>query len=286
MILFLDTETTGLKNPSMLQYAYILCDNSLNCIESGRSYVKPRKKIEEEAIKIHKITKEKAQRLGCTTNSAIKHLSKLISMSDTIVGHNVEFDIDVICNDAKAVKNEELLFNLRTKKLFCTMKESTDLLRIDKGDGSYKFPTLSELYRRLFQHDFANAHDALSDVTATWKCYHELIRINYKRKICEQNIEDIRKKYEGLVSPEMFNEITKQTDQLITYSKNLLTKLSYDTCWIKELLVEETCNFITNGREKTGFQMGFILFEIKKGKKIISISANLTIEESVEFELG
>lgn len=285
MILFLDTETTGLKNPSMVQYAYILCDNSLNCIESGRSYVKPRKKIEEEAIRIHKITKEKAQKLGCTTKSALKHLSKLISMSDTIVGHNVEFDIDVICNDACAVNYGEILSQLETKTLLCTMKESTNLLRIDKGDGTYKFPKLTELYRYLFKHDFADAHDALSDVTATWKCYHELIRINYKKKICEQNIEDIRKYFEDKVSLKMFNEIINQTDQLITYSKNLLTKLSYNTYWIKEELVRETINFIVYGKTKNEFQIGFIHFVIKREMKRIEIRAKLNIEESVEFEL-
>lgn len=82
----------------------------------------------------------------------------------------------------------------------------------------------------------------------------------------------------------MFNEIINQTDQLITYSKNLLTKLSYNTYWIKEELVRETINFIVYGKAKSEFQIGFIHFVIKREMKRIEIRAKLNIEESVEFE--
>lgn len=286
MILFIDTETTGLNEPSMVQYGYILCDDSLNCVESGRKYVKPQKKIEESAIKVHGITNEKIKEIGCTTKVALKHLSKLFMMADLIVGHNVEFDMNVIQNDAHRVKDKEFMYQLQTKKFFCTMQESTNLLRIEKENGSFKYPKLTELYRYLFGHDFADAHDALSDITTTWKCYKELLRIDYRKKISELNIEDIRKSYEDKVSQEVFNEVVKQIDQLLTYSKHTLTKLSYDMNWIKEEIISESLFFLSKEKDESSQQIGMINFLIKRKQKKINISMNLNIEESVEFEIA
>ena len=38
----------------------------------------------------------------------------------------------------------------------------------------YKWPTLSELYRILYNSEYENAHNALSDVMATYFCMKKL----------------------------------------------------------------------------------------------------------------
>lgn len=69
--------------------------------------------------------------------------------------------------------------NLYKKESYCTMKRTTDLVGIPKGHGGgNKYPKLSELYRFLFDEDFENAHDAMADVTATAKCFQEIMKRN------------------------------------------------------------------------------------------------------------
>lgn len=60
-----------------------------------------------------------------------------------------------------------------TKRSFCTMQASTNYCRIP-GKYGFKYPKLQELHRKLFGCDFDNAHDALSDIRATEKCFWEM----------------------------------------------------------------------------------------------------------------
>jgi len=43
--------------------------------------------------------------------------------------------------------------------------------------GNFKWPTLEELYLKLFNEKFDAAHNAIADVQATARCFFELIRI-------------------------------------------------------------------------------------------------------------
>lgn len=53
------------------------------------------------------------------------------------------------------------------------MQNSTNYCRIP-GNYGYKWPTLSELHKKLFGRDFLNAHDAFADIDATEKCFWEM----------------------------------------------------------------------------------------------------------------
>jgi len=53
------------------------------------------------------------------------------------------------------------------------MKSSVNYCQIP-GDYGYKWPKLAELYRILFKEDFADAHNAATDIKATAKCFWRL----------------------------------------------------------------------------------------------------------------
>ena len=55
------------------------------------------------------------------------------------------------------------------------MESSTDYCKIPRYNG-YKWPTLPELYFRLFERGFEEAHNAKVDVTACAECFFELKR--------------------------------------------------------------------------------------------------------------
>ena len=61
----------------------------------------------------------------------------------------------------------------------CTKEESTEFCALPGGrGGKFKWPTLDELYNKLFQEGFDEAHNAAADVAATARCFLELLRLD------------------------------------------------------------------------------------------------------------
>lgn len=69
--------------------------------------------------------------------------------------------------------------SLVSKKTICTKERSTSYCAIPSPNGfnDYKWPTLSELHRKLFGTDFENSHSAFADVNATVKCFWEMKKL-------------------------------------------------------------------------------------------------------------
>jgi hypothetical protein len=57
------------------------------------------------------------------------------------------------------------------------MEKTTNFCAI-QGPYGYKWPKLSELYFKLFQSNFEEAHNAAADIKATAKCFWELKKLN------------------------------------------------------------------------------------------------------------
>lgn len=53
------------------------------------------------------------------------------------------------------------------------MESSTDYCKLP-GPYGYKWPSLSELHYKLFNHNFEEAHNANIDVKACAKCFFKL----------------------------------------------------------------------------------------------------------------
>ncbi len=187
LFVFFDTETTGLpKNwkapisdvnnwPRLVQLAYILTNNNGEVIEKGDYIVKPEGFIiPEESSKIHRITNEKANKEGKSIDFILKKFESIIKKVDYIVAHNMAFDEKIIRAEFFR-SNIETLFS--EKKKICTMEKTTNYCAIN-GPYGYKWPKLSELYYKLFERNFVEAHDAAIDIKATSECFWELKKRN------------------------------------------------------------------------------------------------------------
>ena len=166
-IVFLDTETASFYN-DVLQLAYIIYDNKGVLIKQVNSFVKNRLPS-SESIKIHGITHEKIKKDGIEFSTIIDELIKDISTCDTIVGHNIQYDLSSIQNDIRSyginiVKDGNPMFNIfENIKIIDTIKLAGKKIKLD------------ELYLNLFKKKFIGGHDALNDVIATKECYYKLI---------------------------------------------------------------------------------------------------------------
>jgi TPR repeat protein len=92
---------------------------------------------------------------------------------DVIVGHNIQYDVTVIlCEMYRLGLDTERLENLQQ---FCTMKYGVNVCGFDTKYGD-RYPSLQELYTKIFHQPFENAHDAYCDIKATADCFWELVR--------------------------------------------------------------------------------------------------------------
>jgi len=181
--LFFDVETTGLPRdytapvsrlqnwPRLVQIAWLLCDESENCLDGRSQIIKPAGfSIPKAAVRIHGITTERALNEGVPLSQALNEFSTAISRSDYVIAHNIGFDSKIV--GAEFIR-ENIQNRLFQTPHICTMKSSTDFCRLP-GPYGYKWPNLTELYSVLFDEPFAETHNALADVAACARCFFQL----------------------------------------------------------------------------------------------------------------
>ena len=187
----LDTETIGLPKKEkygglpiysdikkyddarMIQICWaVYCDNKLEKLCDY--YVKP-KGFKINNTHIHGITEEKCYKKGYNINQVLTEFSKDLASIDYIVGHNINFDYNIICSELYRSKFHKIIDMIQEKTMICTMRESISL----KVDGTLKATKLVKLYKYLFGKEFEKQHNAKYDVLATADIFKELV----KRKI-------------------------------------------------------------------------------------------------------
>jgi len=183
--LIFDTETTGLPKdwsaptsdidnwPRLVQLSTVLT-NGHDKVEYDFIIRPDGFEIPKEASDIHGVTTERAKKEGLGLGFVLGLFKVFVKSSDVIVAHNLDFDRKIVGAElhrlGSGVEFEALL---ATKKVYCTMKKSIS--------GNDKWPKLIELYQRLFNEDFGDAHNALGDARACERCYFELIKEEIKK---------------------------------------------------------------------------------------------------------
>lgn len=187
---FFDLETTGIpakganyrehfnEFPRVVSIAW-----KLRGSEAKYFIVRPEGyEIPEEATKIHGISTAQAIEWGRSFNEILKEFVRDFKGVDFIVNHNIYFDTSILkANALRAFGGEylEAVIDplLDKDKRIDTMRETVKFVGAKFQDGRPgKFPTLTELYEKLFANRF-NAHNALDDVLATEKCFYKLVEI-------------------------------------------------------------------------------------------------------------
>jgi DNA polymerase III epsilon subunit-like protein len=181
--LFFDTETTGLPRswnapvtaldnwPRLVQLAYMAYDGEGGLIAAVDAIIKPQGfTIPAEASRIHGITTERALAEGRDLGAVLRDFKALLDPARYLVAHNISFDEKIM--GAEFLRNG-LPDIPASKHKICTMHSTTEYCAIP-GPRGYKWPKLTELHRKLFNADFAEAHNAAADIAATAKCFWEL----------------------------------------------------------------------------------------------------------------
>jgi DNA polymerase III epsilon subunit-like protein len=183
LYLFFDTETTGLARnwkapvtdvanwPRIVQLAWVECDDAGAVIGQAEWIIRPDGyTIPLEASRIHGITMEIAFGTGVPIGQALAEFASAAAVHTIGVAHNLKFDESVLGAEFIRAGLNNPLAKL---KRICTMQVSTSYCRIE-GRYGFKWPTLEELHRHLFDEAPSAAHSASGDARACARCFFEL----------------------------------------------------------------------------------------------------------------
>lgn len=183
-IFVFDTETTGFinkketdleKQPKIIQFAGIIWDlQDGNFIEEKRIniLINPQVPIPYASSQVHHIYDidvKDAQKI----EDVIWEINQAINTPDMIIWHNIEYDESMVKLELKRLQKE---YEYKPKQTFCTMKTTVDFCAIQGNGERFKYPKLWELHKKLFWEYFIGAHDAMTDVEATLRCFIELVK--------------------------------------------------------------------------------------------------------------
>jgi DNA polymerase III epsilon subunit-like protein len=204
--LVFDTETTGLPQtryispdtlhqwPHIVQFSYVIYDSSLNDIVESKDYIIKVPKgisISDDSSKIHGITNEISFKKGIQISEVINEFFYYLRSSDKLIGHNIEFDINMIKIELLRIINSnyysseqiklykyDLHYLMNYNNICCTLKDSIKFCNIqlsDKYGRPYlKYPKLIELHEKLFDKCPNNLHNSFNDILVTLRCFMKL----------------------------------------------------------------------------------------------------------------
>ncbi|AYO57781.1 DNA polymerase III subunit alpha [Chryseobacterium sp. 6424] len=189
MYLIFDTETTGLpKNfnapltdsdnwPRMVQIAWQLHDKDGNLIENQDYIIKPEGyDIPYNATRIHGISTRMAHAEGRDLAEVLEEFQEVLSRTEVVAGHNIDFDYKIVGAEFIRKNQTDVLKDLPAVD---TMEIGRDFCKLGGGkNGKYKSPKLEELYAKLYDEKFDEAHNAAADVNATAQVFFEMMRID------------------------------------------------------------------------------------------------------------
>jgi len=198
-ITVIDTETTGIipkdftsltQCPYMLQLGSITYDTDTNDIIRNINkiiQVSDDVVIPPEVSAINRIDKERTMKEGCNIKDVLMEFNEQLTVSDMIVAHNLEFDINILNYEYLRHDIPFEYLKMDKDKSYCTMRHGTPLCRIKKENSKgkyYKWPKLEELHTHLFGRSLQNLHDAYNDLVVCLRCY---MFMNFQIDVSEKN---------------------------------------------------------------------------------------------------
>lgn len=175
MIIYLDTETTGLYPGNICQLSYILQTKEG---VKAKNFFFTVDFVEFSAYAVHGFSVQKLKELSGDKrfDYFIDEIEQDFKNAKILIAHNSQFDSMFLRAEFENNNREFDFFNL-----FCSMKNSIEFCKLTRSRGGYKYPKLSELCEKLEIDDMDiriaskklygesfGFHDARFDTTALY----------------------------------------------------------------------------------------------------------------------
>ena len=201
-IIVFDVESTGVDvtEDEIIQIAAIKLNKNGEVVDKFEKFLKNKKPV-KDSYYVHGFSDEMLQRIGEDKEKVLKEFVEY-SKDSIIVGHNVQYDINILCS--------ELERNNLGKPKFKTFYDTLDIYRrFYPGNINYKLENLSKVYDTKHKP----SHDAMDDIIATG----ELLVRAINEKIKETSMERM-----ALMSKHLkaFTAISKKLNELFQIAES------------------------------------------------------------------
>ncbi|HTH57599.1 MAG TPA: DNA polymerase III subunit alpha [Cyclobacteriaceae bacterium] len=203
MYLIFDTETTGIPHnksapitdldnwPRLVQLAWQLHDAKGKLLAHHNYIIKPDGfDIPFKAEQVHGISTQRANQEGHDLKKVLGLFEIDLAKTKILVGHNIEFDINII--GAELIRSSLPTENFLSLQKLDTGIASIEFCQLQGGiGGKLKMPRLNELHEKLFGKKFDDAHDASYDVAATARSFFGLVKKQVVKPFDSTPVEEI-----------------------------------------------------------------------------------------------
>ena len=201
-IIVFDVESTGVDvtEDEIIQIAAIKLNKKGEVVDKFEKFLKNKKPV-KDSYYVHGFSDEMLQRIGEDKEKVLKEFVEY-SKDSLIVGHNVQYDINILCS--------ELERNNLGKPKFKSFYDTLDIYRrFYPGNINYKLENLSKVYDTKHKP----SHDAMDDIIATG----ELLVRAINEKIMETSMERM-----ALMSKHLkaFTAISKKLNELFKIAES------------------------------------------------------------------
>lgn len=201
-IIVFDVESTGVDvtEDEIIQIAAIKLNKKGEVVDKFEKFLKNKKPV-KDSYYVHGFSDEMLQRIGEDKEKVLKEFVEY-SKDSIIVGHNVQYDINILCSELERS-------NLGKPK-FKTFYDTLDIYRrFYPGNINYKLENLSKVYDTKHKP----SHDAMDDIIATG----ELLVRAINEKIKETSMERM-----ALMSKHLkaFTAISKKLNELFKIAES------------------------------------------------------------------
>lgn len=182
-----DTETTGLphvhdgeypsyKNLSkydcarLVQLSWCVCDQHKHIITVNDHIILPDKFVIHNDY-IHGITQDHAIENGKPIKEVLTLFFQDLLKVNTIIGHNVEFDIHIIKSESFRYNFENVIDKLDKMKVLCTMNSAKKIFN--------RMISQKELYKYFFNEEMSNMHNSKYDTLNLVRIVSKLCQLGF-----------------------------------------------------------------------------------------------------------
>ena len=204
MALIIDVETIGLpergslpfgENPPfdqlnkyesarMVQISMMLCNENLEQVEMLDFIIK-RDGFNIENSNFHGITNAISSEKGMSLSEVALILSNKLKHISHIIAHNANFDISIIKSELHRLSLSSIIEEINSKQVLCTMNLTKSIVKAKNKYNKIKDPSLSELYKFVFNKNIENAHNSNYDVINL----HSSIKQLYDTNVLKFNLQ-------------------------------------------------------------------------------------------------
>jgi DNA polymerase-3 subunit alpha len=185
MYLFFDTSANGSpKNwkapindpfnwPRMIQLSWLAYNEERELINSRNDIIKPKGfTITEEIEKKYHLNQEKSIADGVDIKEALMPFAEAIKEAKYVISFNQTFNNGVIGAELYRASINHILEHSNN---YCLMQEATWFCKL-KGKGpGYKWPSLQEIHKKIYNAEYEHAGEAQADVAVTALSFFHLL---------------------------------------------------------------------------------------------------------------